>query len=194
MPSCRTSRSISGPDFAGCEKTAYLRDHVSGHDFSRAEGSLKSEGLQPLGKSGLACLLAFALLFCAGCKKKDTAPPKPREMSAIISTQAAPGSAFIMSLAMNPPQPKFGRKTNFRVAVKQTLGSPVEGAQVEASLVMPLMDMGKNQFPLKPAGGEYEGAGEFSMAGEWEVVVTASAEGKTGKTTFNVNVVGVARV
>ena len=138
----------------------------------------------------LACLLAFALLFAAGCKKKEPAPPTPREKSAIISTQAAPGSAFIMALAMDPAQPKFARKTTFRVTVKQTLGTPVEGAQVEVSLVMPLMDMGKNQFALKPAGnGEYEGAGEFSMAGEWEVVVTASAEGKTGKTTFNVNVV-----
>ncbi|MGC2321259.1 MAG: FixH family protein, partial [Terriglobales bacterium] len=75
-----------------------------------------------------------------------------------------------MSLALDPAQPKFGRKTNFRVTVKQTLGRPVDGAQVETSLVMPLMDMGKNQFALKPAGkGEYEGAGEFSMAGEWEV-------------------------
>jgi len=133
--------------------------------------------------------LTFALMFAASCKRKDTAPSTPREKSAIISTQAGPGSAFIMALAMDPAQPKFGRKTNFRVTVKQTLGTPVEGAQVEASLVMPLMDMGKNQFALKPAGsGEYEGTGEFSMAGEWEVVVTASAAGETGKTTFNVNV------
>jgi len=138
----------------------------------------------------IACLLTFALLFAAGCKKKEPAPPTTREKSAIISTQAAPGSAFTMLLAMDPAQPKFGRKTNFRVTVKQTLGGPVDGAQLEVSLVMPLMDMGKNQFALKPAGdGAYEGAGEFSMAGEWEVVVTASAEGKTGKTTFNVNVV-----
>jgi hypothetical protein len=135
----------------------------------------------------LIFLFAFALLFPAGCKKNES--PKPPPKSAIISTQAAPGSAFIMSLAMDPPQPKFGRKTTFRVTVKQTLGRPVDGAQVEASLVMPLMDMGKNQFALKPAAnGEYEGTGEFSMAGEWEVVVTASAAGKTGKTTFNVNV------
>ena len=137
----------------------------------------------------LACLLAFAVLFCAGCKKKEPAPQTPREKSAIISTQAAPGSAFIMALAMDPSQPKFARKTQFRVTIKRTLGSPVEGAQVEVSLVMPLMDMGKNQFTLKPAGnGEYEGTGEFSMAGEWEVVVTASAQSKKGKTTFNVNV------
>ena len=135
------------------------------------------------------CLLAFALIFVAGCKKKESTPPKPREKSAIIATKDAPGSAFIMSLTMDPAQPKFGRKTNFRVTVKQSLGTPVDGAQVEVSLVMPLMDMGKNQFALKPVGnGEYAGTGEFNMAGEWEVVVTASAQGKTGKTTFNVNV------
>ena len=150
----------------------------------------KSKGLQPLRNAGVVFLLAFALLFCVGCKKKEAPPPRLREKSAIIATQAAPGSAFIMSLAMDPAQPKFGSKTNFRVTVRQALGRPVEGAQVEASLIMPLMDMGKNQFALKPtSNGEYEGAGEFSMAGEWEVIVTASAQGKTGKTTFNVNVV-----
>ncbi len=136
-----------------------------------------------------SCLLAGTLLVLAGCKKKESAPPVPHEKSAIISTQAAPGSPFIMSLVMDPAQPKFGRKTNFHVALKQLQGTPVNNAQAEISLVMPLMDMGKNQFPLKPAGnGQYEGTGEFNMAGEWEVVVTARAEGKTGKTTFNVNV------
>ena len=95
----------------------------------------------------------------------------------------------MMSLAMDPAQPRLGRKTNFRVTVKQTPGRAVDGAQVEASLVMPLMDMGKNRFPLKPAGGgQYSGTSEFNMAGEWEVIVTASENGKTGKTTFNVNI------
>ena len=162
---------------------------MSGHDFSRAARIPKSEGLQPRRNAGVGFLLAFALLFSAGCKKKESPPPQSREKSAIIATQAAPGSAFIMSLAMDPAQPKFARKTIFRVAVKQPLGTPVDGAQVEVSLLMPLMDMGKNQFTLVPAGnGEYEGRGEFTMVGEWEIVVTASAQGKTGKTTFNVKV------
>jgi len=135
----------------------------------------------------MVLLFAFSLLFGAGCKKKET--PGPRTRSAIISTQDAPGSAFIMSLALDPSRPKFGRKTSFRVTVKQTLGIPVDGAQVDASLVMPLMDMGKNQFPLQSAGnGEYRGTGEFTMAGEWEVIVIARVQGKTGKTTFNVKV------
>jgi len=162
---------------------------VSGHDFSRAERIPKSGGLQPRRNAGVGFLLAFALLFSAGCQKKESPPPQSRENSAIIATQSAPETAFIMSLTMDPAQPKFGRKTNFRVAVRQMTGTPVESAQVEISLVMPLMDMGKNQFALKPAGNEgYEGPGEFSMAGEWEVVVVANAAGKTAKTTFNVKV------
>jgi hypothetical protein len=135
----------------------------------------------------LPCFLALTLLLLISCQTKENAPPK--KQSAIISTQAAPGSAFIISLDLDPPQPKFASKTKFQVRVKQTLGSAVNDAQVQASLVMPLMDMGKNQFTLNPLGnGEYKGTGEFTMAGEWEVVVTASAQGKTGKTTFNVNV------
>jgi len=190
MPGCRTSRRVSGRDFSGSGKASFGSDHVSGHDFSRAERIPRFEGLQPLRNAGVGFLLAFALLFSAGCKKKESASPKPHEKSAIIATQAAPGSAFIMSLAMDPAQPRFGRKTNFRVSIKQTLGTPVDGAQAEVSLVMPLMDMGKNQFALKPVGsGDYEGTGEFTMAGEWEVIVTANAQEKTGKTTFNVNVV-----
>lgn len=134
-------------------------------------------------------LLALALLICAGCKKKEAASLTPRGQSAIIATQTAPGSAFTMSLSMNPAQPRFAHKTLFHVAIQQASGAPADGAQVGVSLVMPLMDMGKNQFPLKQVGrGEYQGIGEFTMACEWEVVVTASAQGKTGKTTFNVKV------
>jgi len=136
-----------------------------------------------------ALLLVCAFPFAAGCKRKESATP-PREKSFILATRAAPGSVFGISLAMDPAQPKFARRTTFCVAVRQTLGSPVDGAQVEISLVMPLMDMGNNHFALKPMGnGEYKGSGEFSMAGEWEVIVTANAQGKTGRTTFNVNVV-----
>jgi YtkA-like protein len=136
----------------------------------------------------LALLLACALALSAGCKKSPP-PPKPGEKSAIIATQVASGSPFVMSLAMDPAQPKFAGKTTFHVTVKQTGGAAVDGAQAQVSLVMPLMDMGKNQFALKSLGnGNYAGTGEFSMAGEWEVGVTASAQEKTGKTTFNVSV------
>jgi len=134
-------------------------------------------------------LLALAVVGAGCTRTKEQARQAGSEPHAILSTQSAPGSAFILSLAMVPPQPKFAKKTVFRVSIKESFGKPVNGAQAQASLVMPLMDMGKNEFPLKQVGnGEYEGTGEFSMAGEWEVIVTASAAGRSGKTTFNVKV------
>ncbi len=142
-------------------------------------------------RNDLCYLLAVAALFTVGCSKKSKEEQliPSRQASAIISTQDAPGSAFIMSLSLDPLQPKFATKTKFRVTVRRSLAHPVDDAEVHASLVMPLMDMGKNEFDLRPVGnGTYEGTGEFTMDGEWEVVITAAANGKTGKATFNVKV------
>ena len=128
-----------------------------------------------------------------GCSK-----PKPTESKSsaststdkvILSTSAAPGSAFKMAVRFDPPQPVMSKKTTFRLTLSDLAGAPVSAAAVQASLVMPLMDMGKNQFPLHAMGkGEYEGTGQFTMSGEWEVVFTTTAAGKSGKTTFNVRV------
>ena len=94
-----------------------------------------------------------------------------------------------MSVRFDPPQPVMSKKTTFRLTLTEPSGAPVSDAEVEASLVMPLMDMGKNQFALHPMNkGEYEGTGQFTMSGEWEAVFTAAAGGKSGKTTFNVRV------
>ena len=109
--------------------------------------------------------------------------------SAIVAVERGKDSAFAMSLQTDPAQPRFGRKTRFTVKVTNPSGAPVDAAQAHVSLVMPLMDMGKNEFDLKPAGdGLYQGTGEFTMGGEWEVVTTAAANGKTGKYTFNIKV------
>ncbi len=135
----------------------------------------------------LACLFATA-----GCKgQSSNAHRKPSPTSgAILQVQEMPGSAFIMDLNTQPSQPKFGSKTTFRVKITDHGGAPISGAQVQARLVMPLMDMGKNQFPLKEVGGgKYQGSGEFTMAGEWEVNITATEDGKTGTYRFNVAVV-----
>ncbi|HEV8524821.1 MAG TPA: FixH family protein, partial [Terriglobales bacterium] len=114
------------------------------------------------------------LLLLVGCKKQEEQPKSEVKKSGIIATQAAPGSAFKMSLDLEPPQPQFGDKTRFRVKVSDPAGAPVSGAQVHAKLVMPLMDMGKNEFDLADKGkGEYEGTGEFTMAGEWVATITA---------------------
>ena len=141
-------------------------------------------------------LLVCAFAGCSGTKNK--APDKTEAQSisssvatnpAIVEVQRGKDSAFTMSLDIDPAQPRFGRKTRFTLSVTNDKGAPVAGAQARISLVMPLMDMGKNEFDLKPSGnGVYQGNGEFTMSGEWEVVTTAIAEGKKGKYTFNIRV------
>jgi len=133
--------------------------------------------------------VAACLMVLAGCKKQEEQPKSEAKKSGIIATQAAPGSAFKMSLQLDPPQPQFAAKTRFRVKVSDLQDKPVPGAQVHAKLIMPLMDMGKNEFDLADKGnGEYEGTGEFSMAGEWVAVITAKQGDKTAKYDFNVMV------
>ncbi len=135
--------------------------------------------------------VTFALIL-AGCNKPKQAEQQPASAASnkvILSTTVAPGSAFKMSVSFDSAQPRMSSKTKFRLQLTDLSGAPVSGAQVEASLVMPLMDMGKNRFSLPEArNGAYEGTGQFTMSGEWEAVFTASAAGKSGKTTFNIRV------
>jgi nitrogen fixation protein FixH len=145
-------------------------------------------------------VLLACICLAVGCSKTKSPPERSQPQqtastagtganTAIIAVERAKDSAFTLSLAIEPTQPRLGHKTRFTVKVTNASGAPVSGAQAHVSLVMPLMDMGKNEFDLKPAGdGTYQGTGEFTMTGEWEVVTTASAEGKTGKYTFNVRV------
>ncbi len=133
--------------------------------------------------------LSVALVL-VGCSKQRPASQRPATADKVIlSTTVVPGSAFRMMVSFDPPQPRMSAKTRFRIQLTDLAGAPVSGAQVRASLVMPLMDMGKNEFPLPEAGnGVYEGSGQFTMSGEWEAVFTAAAGAKSGKTTFNVRV------
>jgi hypothetical protein len=140
-------------------------------------------------------VLIGCAVVSAGCKSGSNASKKQPTADAatanpaIVEVQRGKDSAFTMLLAVDPAQPRFGRKTRFDVKVTDSAGAPVNNAQAHISLVMALMDMGKNEFDLKSVGdGTYQGAGEFTMAGEWEVVATASAGGKNGKYTFNIKV------
>jgi hypothetical protein len=135
-------------------------------------------------------LFLICLLSICACNREKSVPGKAETPQAIIlSTTIAPNSALHMSISFDPSPPRMSSKTKFHVELKDLSGAPVESAGVQVSLVMPLMDMGKNEFTLQPAGkAAYEGAGQFTMSGEWEVIVSAAAVGKSGKTTFNVRV------
>ncbi len=149
------------------------------------------------GAMKLAAMVLLALAtWVAGCNKQQAKPQSSPEKggrvvasATVLSVTEAPGSAFKMAVSFDPPQPVMSRKTTFRLTLADLSGSLVRDAKVHAALVMPLMDMGKNEFDLQSAGnGVYTGTGQFTMSGEWEAVFTAAAGGKSGKTTFNVRV------
>lgn len=136
----------------------------------------------------LFLFLCTVVLFACN-REKASSKPATSSQPVILSTTVAPNSAFKMSLAFDPPQPLMSKKTKFTLTVTDPSGAPVEGATVKGSLLMPLMDMGKNEFPLDAKGkGVYEGSGQFTMSGEWEAIFSADVAGKSGKTTFNVRV------
>ena len=135
---------------------------------------------------------AILLMLTAGCKKSEAPPGRHAAGTAsaglVTPLPPAPGMPWKIALDLDAP-PRIVKATTFRVKLADLSGQPVDGAQVEVSLVMKLMDMDKNQVTLAgKGGGEYEGSATFSMTGPWEVVVTASAGGKSGEQKFEVAV------
>lgn len=92
-----------------------------------------------------------------------------------------------MTLTTDPAQPESEKDTTFRVILTDTNGHPVTGARVQADLEMPRMDMGKNVVQLADKGnGVYEGKGQFTMGGPWNVIVTATKAGTSGEQKFDI--------
>ena len=142
----------------------------------------------------LIAAMTLAWAFAAGCKKSEAPEPQAQPapaaapQSLVTPLPPAPGMPWKIALDLDAP-PRIVKATTFRVKLTDLSGKPVDGAKVQASLVMKLMDMGKNEVPLAGKGaGAYEGSGTFSMSGPWNVVVTVSAGGKTGEQRFEVAV------
>ncbi len=135
-------------------------------------------------------LLFFCTLLLFSCNREKPVSTKLGMTQAVIlSTKVAPNSAFNIAIGFDPSPPRMSSKTKVRLKLAEPTGAAVSAARVNVSLVMPLMDMGKNELQLQSVGnGNYEGTGQFTMSGEWEVVCSATANGKSGKTTFNVRV------
>jgi len=132
------------------------------------------------------------VLMLAGCKPSEAPQPQAQPASAASSAVTplppAPGMPFQMALELDAP-PRIVKASTFRLQLTDLAGKPVSGAQVQASLTMKLMDMGKNEFPLAGQGnGRYEGSSTFSMAGVWNVVITAQAGSQRGEQKFEVTV------
>jgi nitrogen fixation protein FixH len=122
-------------------------------------------------------LLSIAIL--ASCNKQQSASTQP--------STAAQSAAWTITLTTDPAPPTEEKDTLFKVMLADSVGKPASGANVVAELKMQTMDMGKNEITLADkSSGAYEGTGKFSMAGPWNVIVTAKQGGKTAQQTFQV--------
>lgn len=125
----------------------------------------------------------------------EFAPPPPGAGPAAAMNQTAATQAKL-ELTTQPEPPRKG-SNNFRVKLTDDAGSPIPGAQVNATFFMPAMPaMGmaamKTSLDLADTGnGLYEGSGELGSGGTWQVTLTAQKNGHViGTRHFTLNAEG----
>ena len=140
-------------------------------------------------KNVLLLVLCFLLTSCD--QRPQPAESKSTQKSALIAERVEGVSPYKVALALEPAQPVSQKPVTFRFNVTDAAGKPAAGLNATIALVMPLMDMGKNEFAGKEtAPGVYEGSGAFTMDDEWEVFLTLQhGKDKPAKHVFNVRVV-----
>ena len=130
-------------------------------------------------------MVVLAVSSMLACNQQQA--PKSSTPPATASPQVAAPAPWKIELTTDPAKPMTDENTKFRAALTDPSGKPVGGADVTASLVMPLMDMGNNEFRLADIGkGVYEGTGKVDMSGPWNVVITVKSAGQTAQQTVQV--------
>ena len=100
-----------------------------------------------------------------------------------LTVSAAAQSGATLTLTTKPSPLGLGQN-QFEVIVKNARGRPVADAEVTLLLVMPADPITKHpemrtEGKLNNVGnGRYNGIAIVSMAGEWDVTVTATQKGK----------------
>lgn len=137
----------------------------------------------------LPLLLLASLLLACGRQQpaKEGAPTAAADSKTILGERVEGSSPFFVQMYFAGP-PHAEKETKLQFSVGEA-GKPVSGADVKVSLVMPLMDMGKNESAAREIRpGLYEAAATFGMADEWEVFVRVAKDGKKGTHVFNIKV------
>ncbi|HSE48523.1 MAG TPA: FixH family protein [Terriglobales bacterium] len=139
-------------------------------------------------KKVLLPVIAALLLGCESGSRITLYSARPYPPKSVIAERVEGSSPFKVRMYLTPEEPRAEQDVKFEFTVLET-GVLVRDAQVHVSLVMPLMDMGKNEFDAaaRPPG-VYEGSAKFTMGDEWEVIVTVTKGKKKGKHIFNLRV------
>jgi RND family efflux transporter MFP subunit len=118
-------------------------------------------------------------------------PPPPGAGAAASVNQSS--EETLIKFSSQPDPPHKGSNT-FQVKITGKNGAPVAGAQVSVVLFMPAMPaMGMAAMKTTvdfsdKGGGLYEGTGNLSSGGTWQVTITARVDGKvigTKRLTMN---------
>jgi hypothetical protein len=137
---------------------------------------------------GLGVVLSMLATGCAAdAPAPDSSEGRTRSAGA---TDSATGVALDFR---SEPDPLRSGDNTIEVTVQQRDGSAITDADVTAVFSMPAMPtmnmpaMRSEARLTHVEGGRYRGIGQLSMAGTWNVTVTATREGEpVGRRTFSI--------
>ena len=132
-------------------------------------------------------------ILTAGCGQGQPPATSNSEGQARPPAPAATSSQGVtIDFSSEPDPPKSGDNT-IEVIVRQPDGSPITDAAVTAVFsmpAMPAMNMPAMRAEAKLShveGGRYQGMGQLSMSGTWNVTVTATRDGEPiGRRSFSI--------
>jgi hypothetical protein len=147
--------------------------------------------IRPVGIT--VCVALVVSILVSGCTSSQEAPAAGTEgQSRAASAANAPLEGVAIDFRSQPDPPKSGDNT-IEVTVRQPDGSAVTDAAVTAIFsmpAMPTMNMPAMRSEAKLThveAGLYRGMGQLSMAGTWNVTVTATRDGEpVGRRSFSV--------
>jgi hypothetical protein len=134
-----------------------------------------------------------ALMLAPGCGPGQEAPATGAAGQAATDTGAtASAEGVAIDFRSQPDPPKSGDNT-IEVTVREPGGTAITDAAVTAVFSMPAMPamnmpaMRTETKLMHVDGGLYRGMGQLSMAGTWNVTVTASRDGTPiGRRSFSI--------
>ena len=119
----------------------------------------------------------------AGMDHSKMAGEKAAPAAGDTPAKAAPAAAVVFTVRTDPAPPRRG-KNDFEVTLEDGNGRPIADAEVSlAFYIPPLPSMNMPEMrtaaQLTSAGnGAYKGSSTISMAGDWDVTITASRKGQ----------------
>ena len=136
--------------------------------------------VRTLAAIGFAALICFAVLHPAGLASL----PDP---SAILLSMRNP--PFRCTLSTEPEPPSYGTPMTLKVHVIDAASHPADGLTIEANVSMDGTDRGAQHVTLRGEGnGNYRGMVELETAGSWDVYLTATKGGETGREKLSIEV------